>query len=267
MLREPDVAIEAPAIPASVPLVRDLVVHVCRSLGVTQSLLDDVALAVTEAAANSARHAYPAFGRPGIIRVTVSVRDDEVALVVEDEGRASRRSPRPRAPVWGSASSAPSRTPPTSGRPTRAAAPASAWPSRASFEAQALPRAPFPRAGAGVERRHAWSRRAARHAPPFARQGAADVDRGARRRRRAVRRGRARAPHRVRGAQALVREGRRPLGAEEGEGPVRPALEGLDGARSGATRARRSAASTTTATRRTSSTNARSGWACGAARG
>ena len=87
MLREPDVAIEAPAIPASVPLVRDLVVHVCRSLGVAPPILDDVALAVTEAASNTARHAYPAFGRPGIIRVTVRVREDEVALVVEDDGQ------------------------------------------------------------------------------------------------------------------------------------------------------------------------------------
>jgi serine/threonine-protein kinase RsbW len=83
-VREPDVAIEAPAIPASVPLVRDLVVQTCRSLGVGQGVLDDVALAVTEACSNSALHAYS--GRHGFVRVSVTVRPDEVAIVVEDDG-------------------------------------------------------------------------------------------------------------------------------------------------------------------------------------
>ena len=83
-MREPDVAIEAPAVRASVPLVRDLVVQTCRSLGVAQALLDDVALAVTEACANSAAHAYPS--GVGAVRVSVTVRQDEVTVVVEDDG-------------------------------------------------------------------------------------------------------------------------------------------------------------------------------------
>src|SRR3712207_3896860 len=84
-MREPDVAIEAPAVRTSVPLVRDLVVQTCRSLGVIQDVLDDVALAVTEACSNTALHAYP--GRSGTLRVSVTVRDDEVTVVVEDDGR------------------------------------------------------------------------------------------------------------------------------------------------------------------------------------
>ena len=102
MLREPDVAIEAPAIPASVPLVRDLVVHVCRSLGVTPSLLDDVALAVTEAAANSAgtpTRRRPPRRHPGHASACATTRS---TLVVEDEGpwrHVARlgRGPRPGA--------------------------------------------------------------------------------------------------------------------------------------------------------------------------
>jgi serine/threonine-protein kinase RsbW len=87
-VREPDVAIEAPAVRDSVPLVRDLVVQTCRSLGVAQGLLDDVALAVTEACSNSALHAYPAQpGQGGALRVSVTVREDEVTVVVEDDGR------------------------------------------------------------------------------------------------------------------------------------------------------------------------------------
>ncbi len=85
-MREPDVAIEAPAIRASVPLVRDLVVQTCRSLGVGQQVLDDVALAVTEACSNSALHAYGTT-RHGQVRVSVTVRPDEVTIVVEDDGR------------------------------------------------------------------------------------------------------------------------------------------------------------------------------------
>ncbi len=54
-----------------------------------------------------------------------------------------------------------------------------------------------------------------------ARQGAADLRQGARRGRRAVRRGRAGAPRRLRRAEAQLREGRRPLGAEGREGAVR----------------------------------------------
>jgi serine/threonine-protein kinase RsbW len=84
-MREPDVAIEAPATRTSVPLVRDLVVHTCRTLGVAAGTIDDVALAVTEACANSALHAYP--GHHGIVRVSVTVRQDEVTIVVEDDGR------------------------------------------------------------------------------------------------------------------------------------------------------------------------------------
>src|SRR4029450_962087 len=62
----------------------------------------------------------------------------------------------------------------------------------------------------------------ARDDQALAAEGAGDLGEGARLRRRAVRRGRARAPDGVLRAQALVREGRRPLGAEGDEGPVGP---------------------------------------------
>ena len=83
---EPDVVIETPAIAASVPLVRDLVVHTCRSLGIAPEVLDDVALAVTEASANATVHAYTG-ARNGVIRVSVTVGREDVTIVVEDEGR------------------------------------------------------------------------------------------------------------------------------------------------------------------------------------
>jgi anti-sigma regulatory factor (Ser/Thr protein kinase) len=85
---EPDVVIETPAVSSSVPLIRDLVVHTCRSLGVDASVLDDVALAVTEAAANATVHAYSGGRyRYGVIRISVNVGREDVTIVVEDEGR------------------------------------------------------------------------------------------------------------------------------------------------------------------------------------
>src|SRR5919199_3213009 len=61
------------------------------------------------------------------------------------------------------------------------------------------------------------------HAEALAKGSAGDVREGARRGAQAVRLGGARAPDRLRGPQALVREGRGPLAAEAEEGAVRPA--------------------------------------------
>src|SRR6185369_2978650 len=60
-------------------------------------------------------------------------------------------------------------------------------------------------------------------------EGAEDVGEDTRQRRQAVWRGGAGAPYGVRGAEALVREGRGSVGAEEGEGTVGSAGAAADG--------------------------------------
>src|SRR5690242_4804410 len=73
------------------------------------------------------------------------------------------------------------------------------------------------------DERKAEAERASRDPEAVAGEGPADVCEGPRQRRRGVRRGRAGAPHRLRGAEALVREGRRPLGAQVEARALRPA--------------------------------------------
>jgi anti-sigma regulatory factor (Ser/Thr protein kinase) len=82
-----------PAKPEYVPLMRHHVARVVAGLGVDE---EAVALTVTEAVANAVRHAYP--GGDGEVRLAVSVDDEEVVVVVTDEGigvrgfTASRRA-------------------------------------------------------------------------------------------------------------------------------------------------------------------------------
>jgi anti-sigma regulatory factor (Ser/Thr protein kinase) len=70
-----------PARPEYVPLMRHRVAQVVAGLRVDE---EAVALTVTEAVANAVRHAYPGGG--GEVRLAVSVDDEEVVVVVTDEG-------------------------------------------------------------------------------------------------------------------------------------------------------------------------------------
>jgi anti-sigma regulatory factor (Ser/Thr protein kinase) len=70
-----------PAKPECVPVMRHRVAQVVAGLGVDE---EAVALTVTEAVANAVRHAYPGGG--GEVRLAVSVDDQEVVLLVTDEG-------------------------------------------------------------------------------------------------------------------------------------------------------------------------------------
>src|SRR5258706_14358157 len=64
----------------------------------------------------------------------------------------------------------------------------------------------------------AGTRGSAQHTAPVAGQGAGDLDQDTRLRRRDLRRRAARAPGGVRGVEALLREGGRPLGAQGAQG-------------------------------------------------
>jgi len=64
---------------------RHLVVDLCERCGVGEQLVPDVALAVSEAAANAMAHAYPA-GSEGDIDLWASVDQDALTVVVRDYG-------------------------------------------------------------------------------------------------------------------------------------------------------------------------------------
>jgi serine/threonine-protein kinase RsbW len=75
-----------PAVPASVPAARHAVVHHLREVATSDPPLSDIGLVVSEAVTNVVNHAY-ADGSPGTVHVRIEFTDEELELVVEDEGR------------------------------------------------------------------------------------------------------------------------------------------------------------------------------------
>ena len=86
-----------PAVAASVPLIRNAVTAAALDAGATSQQVDAARLAVTEAATNVVLHAYDATA--GSIHVNVSVIDDELQIVIGDDGFGIR--PRTDSPGIG----------------------------------------------------------------------------------------------------------------------------------------------------------------------
>jgi serine/threonine-protein kinase RsbW len=73
-----------PATPQTVAVVRRSVVDLARALGIRGSKLDDVRLAVSEAVTNVVLHAYPS--GTGLVHVTAQAADDELWVLIADDG-------------------------------------------------------------------------------------------------------------------------------------------------------------------------------------
>lgn len=73
-----------PATPESVGVIRREVTAFARALGISGRRLDDVRVAASEAATNVVRHAYR--GLPGAIHVDVSAVEDELWILIADDG-------------------------------------------------------------------------------------------------------------------------------------------------------------------------------------
>lgn len=94
----PDMELSLPARAENIPLVRHAFGALGEAFAVDEQLLSDVRLAVTEACANVVVHAY-ADGAPGPLEVFATLFDDELTVVVRDEGPGI--SPRPGSPGLG----------------------------------------------------------------------------------------------------------------------------------------------------------------------
>src|ERR1700727_2893056 len=70
--------------PESVGLARSELAGFASSAGASETLVDGVRLAVSEAVTNAVRHAYPL--DPGEIRVRAHVGEDALEVVVSDDG-------------------------------------------------------------------------------------------------------------------------------------------------------------------------------------
>ena len=87
MAADPAFDREFRAEPASVPAIRQAVVGLARRGGASAGRCADVAIAVSEAAANAVVHAYIETAEPGAIRVTAAVLDGELRVTIADDGR------------------------------------------------------------------------------------------------------------------------------------------------------------------------------------
>ena len=88
-----------PAVPASVGELRHALSAQLEALPVPQALIEDIGLAVSEAATNAVLHAYLGDGEPGPLLLSARLMDDRVHVVVRDHGRGM--TPRPDSPGLG----------------------------------------------------------------------------------------------------------------------------------------------------------------------
>jgi serine/threonine-protein kinase RsbW len=85
-LERPTVMTVYPAGAASVRAARNAVAEIAAAHGASRRCVEDVRLAVSEAATNVVVHAYEEQGA-GSFRVLAVVRGEELVVIVEDDGR------------------------------------------------------------------------------------------------------------------------------------------------------------------------------------
>ncbi len=93
------VVLDLPARPEYLLLSRLAATGVGRSVGASEELIADVKLAVTEAVANAARHAYPE-GEEGRVTIELLAEEGRLQVIVSDTGRGLHHAdvPFPDAP-------------------------------------------------------------------------------------------------------------------------------------------------------------------------
>lgn len=67
-------------------LPRLALVGIARGVEISEEVLADLKLAVTEACGNAVRHAYAEVGPDDVVRVTIAVEDGTIRIAVEDDG-------------------------------------------------------------------------------------------------------------------------------------------------------------------------------------
>src|SRR3954454_19320472 len=82
---QPDLSLTLPARAENVAVVRHAIGGLGDALDISDQVLSDVKLAVTEACTNTVVHAYPEGEGP--LQVAAYLRDERLMIVVRDEGR------------------------------------------------------------------------------------------------------------------------------------------------------------------------------------
>lgn len=100
MVTKPDTLNESyPATRRSIPLIRHRIAEMAEALGATSEQLDAVRLAVSEAVTNVVVHAYR--DAPGEVRVTVRPLEDELWVLIADDGCGCQTPARTPGLGWG----------------------------------------------------------------------------------------------------------------------------------------------------------------------
>lgn len=94
LITVPYIAFDRAALPETVRDARRRISAFAADHGATPLLVADVALAVTEALTNVVRHAYPA-GRAGLVRLEADVEEDDLEIVIIDDGAGFRSGSSP----------------------------------------------------------------------------------------------------------------------------------------------------------------------------
>lgn len=94
----PDLQLTLPARAENVAVVRHAIGGLGDAVSVTDQVLSDIKLAVTEACTNVVVHAYDD-GHVGTLEVTATMRAERLTVIVRDEGRGI--VPRPDSPGLG----------------------------------------------------------------------------------------------------------------------------------------------------------------------
>ena len=87
----PSLALVKPAEPQTVSILRRAAVDFATAHGAPSEILDDIALAVSEAATNAVKHANA--GADGIVEMTAAIADDWVDIRVRDRGKGFGTKP------------------------------------------------------------------------------------------------------------------------------------------------------------------------------
>lgn len=84
---EPRFELTLPARPENVAVVRHAFGGLADAFDITDQTLADIKLAVTEACTNVVVHAYPDGEGPIVVSATIDEGDEQLTVVVADEGR------------------------------------------------------------------------------------------------------------------------------------------------------------------------------------
>ncbi|MEA2281266.1 MAG: serine/threonine-protein kinase RsbW [Solirubrobacteraceae bacterium] len=99
--RHSDVRLTLPARPENVSVIRHVLGAFAEALQLSETVVEDIRLAVTEACTNVVRHAYDGGADPGPLEIVIRPEGESLDVIVTDRGRGIGPSPDTTGPGLG----------------------------------------------------------------------------------------------------------------------------------------------------------------------